>query len=58
VKMEAAKKAFESTRKTISEVMYEVGYSDAKAFRELFRKITGISPLEYRARYNKELAVK
>jgi AraC-like DNA-binding protein len=56
--MEAAKKAFESTRKTISEVMYEVGYSDAKAFRELFRKITGISPLEYRARYNKELAVK
>jgi transcriptional regulator GlxA family with amidase domain len=58
VKMEAAKKAFESTRKTISEVMYEVGYSDAKAFRELFRKITGISPLEYRARYNKEAAVK
>lgn len=58
VKMEAAKKAFETTRKTISEVMYEVGYSDAKAFREVFRRITGISPLEYRARYNREAAVK
>lgn len=57
VKMEAAKKAFETTRKTINEVMYEVGYSDVKAFREVFRKITGMSPLEYRGRYNKEAAV-
>lgn len=54
VKIEAAKKAFESTRKTINEVMYEVGYSDVKAFREVFRKITGMSPLEYRSRYNRE----
>lgn len=57
VKVESAKKAFESSRKTISEVMYEVGYSDVKAFREVFRKITGMSPLEYRNRYNKEAAV-
>ena len=55
VKMEAAKKAFETSRKTINEVMYEVGYSDVKAFREVFRKITGMSPLEYRSRYNKEM---
>ena len=54
VRIESAKKAFESSRKTINEVMYEVGYSDVKAFREVFRKITGMSPLEYRARYNKE----
>lgn len=54
VKIESAKKAFESTRKTISEVMYEVGYSDVKAFREVFRKITGLSPLDYRNKYNKE----
>jgi transcriptional regulator GlxA family with amidase domain len=54
VKIEAAKKAFENTRKTVNEVMYEVGYSDVKAFREVFRKITGISPLEYRNKYNKE----
>jgi transcriptional regulator GlxA family with amidase domain len=57
VKVEAAKKTFESSRKTINEVMYDVGYSDVKAFREVFRKITGMSPLEYRSRYNKEAMV-
>lgn len=54
VKIESAKKAFETSRKTINEVMYEVGYSDVKAFREVFRKITGMSPIEYKERYNKE----
>lgn len=54
VKIESAKKAFETTRKTISEVMYDVGYSDVKAFREVFRKITGLSPLAYKNKYNKE----
>lgn len=57
VKIESAKKAFETSRKNINEVMYEVGYSDVKAFREVFKKITGMSPLEYRARYNKEAVV-
>ena len=57
VRIESAKKAFENTRKTINEVMYEVGYADVKAFRELFRKITGMSPLEYRSKYNKEALV-
>lgn len=54
VKIESAKKTFETSQKTISEVMYAVGYSDLKAFREVFRKITGLSPLEYRQKYNKE----
>jgi len=53
VKIELAKRTFESTRKTINEVMYEVGYSDVKAFREVFRKITGMSPLAYKSRYSK-----
>lgn len=33
--------------------MYEVGYAGIKAFREVFRKITGLSPLAYKNRYNK-----
>jgi transcriptional regulator GlxA family with amidase domain len=53
VKIESAKKAFETSRKTINEVMYEVGYSDVKAFREVFRKITGMSPLEYKDKYSR-----
>jgi transcriptional regulator GlxA family with amidase domain len=55
--IESAKKAFENSSKTISEVMYDVGYTDVKAFREAFRKITGMSPIEYKARYNKEALV-
>lgn len=54
VKIESAKKAFETSRKNINEVMYEVGYADVKAFREVFRKYTGMSPLEYKNKYNKE----
>lgn len=54
IKVEAAKKEFENSRKNISEVMYEVGYNDTKAFREVFSKITGLSPLDYRTKYNKE----
>jgi len=54
VKIESAKKELENSRKTINEVMYEVGYSDVKAFREVFRKVTAMSPLQYRARYNKD----
>ncbi|HEY2722124.1 MAG TPA: helix-turn-helix domain-containing protein [Chitinophagaceae bacterium] len=57
VKIEAAKKNFESSRKNINEVMYDVGYMDTKAFRTTFKKITGLSPIEYRKKYNRELAV-
>lgn len=53
VKIESAKKELEVSRKTINEVMYETGYSDVKAFREIFRRITGLSPIEYRSKYNK-----
>lgn len=52
VKIEAAKKSLESGRKNVNEVMYDVGYSDTKAFRSVFRKITGLSPLEYRNKFN------
>lgn len=52
VKIEAAKKQLESSRKNVNEVMYDVGYSDTKAFRTVFKKITGLSPVEYRNKYN------
>ena len=57
VKIEKAKKALETTRKTVDEIMYEVGYSDTKAFREVFRKVTGMSPVEYKGKYNKEAMI-
>lgn len=54
VKIEAAKKSLEVSRKNVTEVMYDVGYSDTKAFRTVFKKITGMSPIDYRNKYNKE----
>ncbi len=54
VRIEAAKKNLETGRKNVNEVMYEAGYSDTKAFREVFKKIAGMSPLDYRTRYNRE----
>ncbi|MFG6687116.1 GlxA family transcriptional regulator [Mariniflexile sp. HNIBRBA6329] len=53
VKVEAAKRSFESTRKNIAEVMFDVGYTDTKAFRTVFKKITGLTPIEYRNKYSK-----
>lgn len=57
VKIEAAKRSFESSRKNITEVMFDVGYTDTKAFRTVFKKITGLTPIEYRNKYNKPAAV-
>jgi len=54
VKIEAAKRSFESSRKNINEVMFDVGYTDTKAFRSIFKKITGLTPVEYRNKYNKQ----
>ncbi|GAB3968370.1 helix-turn-helix domain-containing protein [Spirosoma terrae] len=53
VKIEATKKGLETSMKTINELMYDVGYNDTKAFRTVFKKITGISPIDYRNKYNK-----
>ncbi|PZX56767.1 GlxA family transcriptional regulator [Algoriphagus chordae] len=57
VKVEAAKRSFETSMKNINEVMFDVGYSDTKAFRTTFKKITGLTPFEYRNKYNKGIGV-
>ncbi len=56
VKVEAAKKSLESTTRTVLEVMYDIGYNDEKAFRNTFRKYSGLSPKEYQLKYNREMA--
>lgn len=55
VKIEAAKRELEAGQKSITEVMYEVGYSDTKAFRDVFRKVTSVSPVEYRKKFVESL---
>jgi transcriptional regulator GlxA family with amidase domain len=55
VKIEAAKTSLESAHgNNVSEVMYTVGYTDPKAFRSTFKRITGLSPMQYRSRYGRK----
>ena len=53
-KIEAVKKSLESSRLGVAEAIDKVGYSDPKTFRTVFKKMTGLSPLQYRNRYNRE----
>jgi transcriptional regulator GlxA family with amidase domain len=55
VKIEAAKMSLETSRENVNEVMYKVGYTDTKAFRTTFKRLTGVSPVEYRNKYNREV---
>ena len=54
VKIEAAKISLESSKENVNEVMYKVGYSDTKAFRNTFKRFTGLSPIEYRNKYTRQ----
>jgi len=51
VRIEAAKSFFEASRKNVTEIMFDVGYTDTKAFRDIFKKITGLTPIEYRNKF-------
>lgn len=54
VKIEAAKKSLETGRASISDIIYTLGYNDIKTFRDTFKRITGITPQDYRKKYAHE----
>lgn len=51
IRIEAAKKILETSNNSITEAMMDVGYSDVKAFRQLFRRITGLTPRSYQEKF-------
>jgi transcriptional regulator GlxA family with amidase domain len=53
VRIEAAKQTLERNYENVNEAMYKAGYNDIKAFRTTFKKLTGLSPLEYRNKYSR-----
>jgi YesN/AraC family two-component response regulator len=55
VRIEAAKFTLEKNRENVNEAMYKAGYTDNKAFRSTFKKLTGLSPLAYRNKYSRNL---
>ncbi len=52
-KMELAKSALSETTQPISQIAFSLGFSDAHNFSNAFHQVTGLSPSEYRASYNK-----
>lgn len=50
-RIEAAKKLLERTAKQMSEIIHHTGYSDPKAFRKIFKKSVGMTPSQYREKF-------
>lgn len=53
VKIEAAKKALEEGQRNIQALTHDVGYSDSKTFRGVFKRVTGVTPQDYRSKYGR-----
>jgi transcriptional regulator GlxA family with amidase domain len=50
-RIEAAKKLLLLTGKQMNDIIYDSGYNDPKAFRKIFRKSVGMTPTEYRDKF-------
>jgi len=50
-RIEAAKKLLEKTNQQMNEIIYNSGYNDPKAFRKLFKKSVGMTPTQYREKF-------
>jgi transcriptional regulator GlxA family with amidase domain len=46
-----ARETLELTNQPVEQVAWQVGYSDPAAFRKLFRRLTGLTPNDYRQRF-------
>ena len=53
VKMDRAKADLSETSEPVSQIAFHLGFTDAHNFSNAFRKVTGLSPSEYRDTYNK-----
>ncbi|MBA4167864.1 MAG: helix-turn-helix domain-containing protein [Chitinophagaceae bacterium] len=51
VRIESAKKAIERNDTDLPAIIEEAGYNDLKAFRIIFKRLTGLSPVEYKKKY-------
>jgi transcriptional regulator GlxA family with amidase domain len=51
VRVEAAKRFLEKGKLTVEQVCREVGYGDFGFFRNIFKRLTGLSPQEYKRKY-------
>lgn len=52
IRIDNAKNMLLDTEQTVEDISYAVGYSDIKYFSRLFKKLTGLTPTEFRKLYN------
>ena len=55
LRIERARELLETTTETIAKVASDVGYGDLASFRQLFTKLTGLSPSDYRKRFSHDV---
>ena len=53
VRIEAAKRMLEKNTYNINEVILRCGYQDGTTFRQIFKRLTGFTPSEYKQKYFK-----
>lgn len=51
-RMEAAKRLLEKGKLTVEQVCMKVGYGDFGFFRNVFKRLTGLTPQEYKKKYS------
>lgn len=56
LRVEKAKELLEGTRLSLEQIVEQIGYSDASAFRRLFVRQVGLSPAQYRQRFKRPVA--
>ncbi len=53
IRIESAKKMLENIDTGVEQVALDVGYEDFSSFRKVFKRLTGITPLDYKRKYGK-----
>jgi transcriptional regulator GlxA family with amidase domain len=51
LKVQKARELLEFTTLSMKEISWTVRYEDTGAFRQVFRKLVGLSPADYRSRF-------
>jgi len=52
LRIESAKHALQTSNQQVETVARAVGYEDVRFFRQLFKRLTGLSPSEYRSKFS------
>lgn len=52
LRVEQSKLDLETTSKSSNQIIWDVGYEDSTSFRRLFKRMTGLTMLEYRSRFS------